>query len=88
MTGFMEDKIFKKFFKKVLTWLFRHDIIKLTKAETPKQKGGNSGEGSFLEGTSDDKRNQKTISGGGLQSSVRAVPELPLEEQEGGKRND
>ena len=73
-----------------MTWRNHHAIIKLTKAKTPKQKikGGNSGEGSFLEGTSDDKGNQKAISGGGLQSSVRAVPELPLEEQKGGKRND
>ena len=88
MAGFMRGKIFKKIFKKGLTWCFRHAIIKLTKAKTPKQKGGNSGEGSFLEGTSDDKGNQKAISGGGLQSSVRSVPELPLEEQKGGKRND
>lgn len=88
MTGFMRVKFFKKFFKKVLTWCFRHAIIKLTKAKTPKQKGGNSGAGNFLEGTSDDKGNQKAISGGGLQSSVRSVPELPLEEQKGGKGHD
>ena len=34
MTGFMRGKNFKK----VLTWRKRHDIIKLTKAETPKLK--------------------------------------------------
>ena len=61
---------------------------KINKGENVKTKGGNSGEGNFLEGTSDDKGNQKAISGGGLQSSVRSVPELPLEEQKGGKRND
>ena len=63
---------------------------KINKGENAKtkQKGGNSGAGNFLEGTSDDKGNQKAISGGGLQSSVWSVPELPLEEQKGGKRND
>ena len=39
---------------------------KINKGGNAKTKGGNSGERAFLEGTSDDKRNQKTISGGGL----------------------